>query len=55
MGVPLYRLVLGDSGGVEELEGDPSLEACVAELPDDVRRRARAAGGTVKISDTQFV
>ena len=39
--------VLGDSGGVEALEGDPSLETCAAELADDVRRRARAIGGVV--------
>jgi hypothetical protein len=47
--------VLCDSRGIKELEDDPSLEACVAELPDDVWRRARAIGGIVKNSVTQFV
>ncbi len=30
-------VVHGDPGSVEELEGDPSLEAGIAELPGDVR------------------
>ena len=37
----------GDPGGVEELEVDPSLETCTAELSSGVRRRARAAGRAV--------
>ena len=44
-----------DPGSVEELEVDPSLEACTAELPDDVRRGARTVDGAMKISVTQFV
>lgn len=40
--------VHGDSGSVEELETDPSLEAGIAELPIDVRRGTRAAERTVK-------
>ena len=46
--------VPGDPGGVEELEVDPSLEACAAELPGDVRG-SRAAGRAVKPVVTQFV
>jgi hypothetical protein len=42
-------------GSVEELEGDPSLKACAAELPDDIRSGARAIDSTMKISDTQSV
>lgn len=35
------------------MEGEPSLEACAAELPADVRRGARAIGGAVtKLSYT---
>lgn len=37
-----------DPGSVEELEVDPSLETGAAELSGDVRRRARAARGTVR-------
>lgn len=48
-------VVFGDSGSIKELESDSSLEAGATELPDDVRRRARAVGGAVKISVTQFV
>jgi hypothetical protein len=48
-------LVPGDPGSVEELEIDPSLEACAAELPGDVRRGARAVGRAVKAVVTQFV
>jgi hypothetical protein len=44
-----------DPESVEELEVDPSLEACAAELPDDVRRVARDVVGAAKISVTQFV
>lgn len=44
-----------DPGSIEELEVDPSLEACTAELPDDVRRGARAVDGAMKISVTQFI
>lgn len=47
--------VPGDSGSLEELEIDPSLEASAAKLPADVRRRARALGGTVMNSVTQLV
>jgi hypothetical protein len=44
-----------DPESVEELEVDSSLEACAAELPDDVRRVARDVVGAAKISVTQFV
>ena len=52
-GLPERRIsaevaVHGDSGSVEELETDPSLEAGIAELPVDVRRGTRAAERTVK-------
>jgi hypothetical protein len=44
-----------DPESVEDLKVDPSLEACAAELPDDVRRVARDVVGAAKISATQFV
>lgn len=47
--------VHGHPGSVEEVEVDPSLEACIAELPGDVRRGTRAAGSTMKTEITQFV
>ena len=39
--------VHGEPGCVEELEIHPSLEACVAELPTDVRRGSHPAGCAV--------
>lgn len=47
--------VHGDPGSIEELEIDPSLEACAAELPGYVRRGAGAIECAMKISGTQFV
>jgi hypothetical protein len=65
VGVPVFRVVglrlgggkkwVSQSSCLEELEVDPSLEACAAELPGDVWRGSRAAGRTVKTEVTQFV